>query len=211
LLQIPTQTQINKIYKPNSPVVISDRNTKIGKIHNISLPPITSCGGAPCAKEGCYSLKAYCRFPTVRTARWHNWRVWKEEPKRYFDDIDCLLQLRKPEYFRFHVDGDIPDLDYFHRMIKVADRNPKVNMLAFTKNYKVDPNICPQNLVIIPSAWPKHEIPVNTLKHNLIAWMQDGRENRIPSNNFECSKKCDECYKCWHINDVEKNVVFKKH
>jgi len=52
-------------------VKISNGNTKLGRIPNISLPPIKACGkDVPC-KSDCYALKAYRQYPATRKA-WMN-------------------------------------------------------------------------------------------------------------------------------------------
>lgn len=189
--------------------MISSGNQKIGKIPNVSLPPGLSCPtGVPCAKENlCYSLKAWRIYPNVRDARLHNWRTWLDEPDRYFDDIREYVEEKQPPYFRFHVDGDIPDEDYFHRMIRLADEFPKTKFLAFTKRYELPITKSPANLTIITSAWPGYPLPDN----KRIAWMEDGREDRYNHALFDCNGHCDSCYACWHIYDIGKDVVFHKH
>lgn len=200
-----------KNYKKNDPIVISEGNSKIGKIPNVSLPPSASCNNdLPCKKDGCYSEKALRRFESVRLARSHNWRVWKKEPNRYFKDIEDFLQAEEPAYFRFHVDGDIPSQDYLNRMIKLARNHKETRFLAFTKKFQLDFSNCPENLIIIPSAWPKMNLPKSLWVHNL-AWMQDGREDRNQRAYFECHKHCDECYACWHIDRIGRDVLFAKH
>ena len=51
---------------------IQPKNDKLGKIWNISLPAVETCGGmsAACAGEDgkCYVLKIYKRWPSVLTA-----------------------------------------------------------------------------------------------------------------------------------------------
>jgi hypothetical protein len=195
------------VYLSTAPIVISDGNSKIGKIPNVSLPPIKSCvEGVPCAKEGCYSLKSWRAYPSVKAARLHNWYVWNNDPDKYFDDMIKYLNDHALPYFRFHVDGDIPDEDYFDRMINLADDFPNTRFLAFTKRYNLPIEKCPINLTILPSAWPGFAIP----EFKRTAWMEDGRENRY-SARFDCKGHCDTCYACWHIHQIGKDVVFTKH
>lgn len=197
-------------YLTTDPIMISKGNDKIGKIPNVSLPPIISCvPGVPCATEKrCYSLKAWRQYKNVRDARMHNWRTWLNEPDRYFKDIRYYFETKQPRYFRFHVDGDIPNTDYFNRMLELADDFPTSKILTFTKRYDLPINKCPFNLVIVPSAWPEYKMP-KTFER--IAWMEDGREDRYMHSRFECNKKCDECFACWHIYEIGKDVVFHKH
>jgi hypothetical protein len=197
------------LYTTKDPIVISEGNQKIGKIPNVSLPPVLSCvKGVPCASENlCYSLKAWRAYPNVRDARLHNWRVWLTRPHKYFGNISEFITKNNPQYFRFHVDGDIPDEQYFNRMIMLAEDYPNTKFLAFTKRYELPIHKSPSNLTILPSAWPGYNIP----EFKRIAWMDDGREDRYEHARFECNKGCDECYACWHIYEIGKDVIFKKH
>lgn len=194
-------------YAPTSQIVISDGNSKIGKIPNVSLPPVLSCAkDVPCAKEGCYSMKSWKAWPSVKAARLHNWEVWLTNPEKYFKDISDYLTKYNTPYFRFHVDGDIPDTTYFQRMTRLADEHPNTRFLAFTKRYTLPIEQRPCNLSIIPSAWPGFKIP----EFKRTAWMEDGRENRYGAR-FDCKGHCDKCYACWHIYEIGKDVVFTKH
>ena len=198
------------VYFESDPIVISKGNDKIGKIPNVSLPPITSCvKGVPCAQENlCYSLKAWKAYQNVRDARLHYCRVWLNQPDKYFSDIREFLLKKKPDYFRFHVDGDIPDENYFNRMIRLADDFPNTRFLCFTKRYELPIQKSPCNLTIIPSAWPGYEMKKDFER---IAWMEDGREDRYNHARFDCSGHCSNCYACWHIYDIGQDVVFHKH
>lgn len=194
-------------------IVISKGNTKIGSIANVSLPPIASCQkDVPCAKTGCYSLKAYRRFRNVREARQHNWDVLNKEPDRFFEDIEHYIIKKKPQYFRWHVDGDIPSQAYLDKMIALAEEFPAVKMLAFTKNYSLDLSRLPQSLTIIPSLWTQYG-PIEKYSDRPVAWMYDESQpdGRLRGHYFECSGACTGCWACWHINELEKDVVFHKH
>lgn len=203
-------------YKFTDPVVISTGNTKLGKIPNVSLPPVISCPrDTPCATEGCYSFKAYKQYPNVRDARAHNWTILNTDPDRYFQDIADWLEQYQSPYFRFHVDGDIPSDDYFDRMCDLAERFPHTRFLAFTKRAGLKSEKCPPNMVIQQSMWPGWGDP-NTDSPR--AWLGDDREDRIEELHFTCPKytedhvhTCDECYACWHVEEVGRDVVFPKH
>jgi hypothetical protein len=203
-------------YLPNDPVVISSGNTKLGKIPNVSLPPVISCPrDTPCAKEGCYSLKAYRLYPSVRDARQHNWKILNTDMNQYFQDIENWLEANQPPYFRYHVDGDIPTDEYFDHMCELAEKFPQTHFLAFTKRRGLDIDKCPPNLAIHYSMWPGWGDPETDTPR---AWLKDSREDRIEEAHFYCLKyttdhinTCDECYACWHIDEVGRDVVFPKH
>jgi len=62
-------------------------------------------------------------------------------------------------FFRFHVSGDVPDEEYFAKMVEVAARNQHCELLCFTKKYEIVNKflafggVIPKNLHIIFSAW----------------------------------------------------------
>jgi len=47
-------------------ISISDKNSKLGKIPNISLTPIASCPNCSTCKSKCYALKAYRQYPASK-------------------------------------------------------------------------------------------------------------------------------------------------
>ena len=206
-------------YPLDYPTRISDHNKKIGKILNVNLPPIVSCQpNVPCAKQGCYSMKAWNVYPNTRRARRHNWAKLHEDRSNYFNDIHIRLvgtprQKTYPVFFRWHCDGDIIDQDYLESMKEIAREHSDVRMLAFTKNYHLNLDGLPTNLTIIPSAWPSHPMPNDLDKRFRIAYMYDKRnpDARIKGDYFMCSGACTNCWRCWHINELEKDVVLPKH
>lgn len=140
----------------NLVVKISNGNTKTGKIKSVSLPPVVTCRqDAPCIKK-CYARRLL-RYPNVRNAYESNLQLYKENPALYFDGITaCAIN---EEFFRWHVSGDIPDIDYFRYMCGVARTCENTLFLCFTKKYEIVNNfifeggIVPPNLIIIFSMW----------------------------------------------------------
>ena len=206
-------------YTIDHPTCISEGNEKIGPILNVSLPPIVSCQpGVPCANEGCYSMKSWNMYPGTRRARRHNWAKLHHSRDAFFNDIHNRLAIKPrqrkfPAFFRWHVDGDIPDQDYLERMKDIARAHSNVAMLAFTKNYSLNLNSLPHNLVIIPSTWPKLNIPDEILKQFPVAWVYDEKNVvlRLCGIYFVCSGHCSDCFACWHINKLGQDVLFHKH
>ena len=191
-------------------VTISDGNRKMGSVPSISLPPIVTCNpNVPCAKSGCYALKSFNLYPSVRQAYNKNLETFKTSPKDYFNAIDQWLHIRKPSIFRFHVSGDIPNKRYLTEMLKLAAYNPEIKFLAFTKKYNLLKGISiPKNLSIIASAWTGFEMPDHEYP---IAWLRDGEETRIPKDAIECHGNCETCGMCWSLKKLGKDVFFNKH
>ena len=205
-------------------VYVSNGNGKMGKVMNLSLPPVLSCrDDAPCVKD-CYAMKSYRMYPVVRNAWDSNLKIWKGD-KEYYDwespgearaffenSLKAQLRSQKPRFFRWHVGGDIPDARYFMMMMVVAERFPQTRFLAFTKQYDIiaeSKMVPPSNLSIVLSAWPGYTL--NNPKELPIAWMQDGTETRIPRYTIECPGNCEACGMCWSLGELGVDTMFHKH
>ena len=110
---------------------ISGGNAKLGSIMNISLPPVVTCHNCSSCSKYCYAVRSYNRF-TGTAAGWNeNYLLFITDPNRYFSEISAAVKLQR--FFRWHVSGDIVNGAYLAGMIRVANENPKVEFLAFTK------------------------------------------------------------------------------
>ena len=184
-------------------------------IMNVSITPGLCCPkGVPCAQEGCYALKAYRLYPATRRAWARNARIAKTNPKSYFSQIGEIIADNKPRHFRWHVAGDILSVDYLHGMCEIAEQNPQTQFLAFTKAFRIvneyeNTSPLPCNLAVIFSAWPGMKTP-NPHGHR-IAWLQDGREHRVPKNAIRCPGNCETCGMCFELPELRRDVIFHKH
>ncbi len=186
----------------------------MGYIPSVSLPPIITCAnGCTCAKK-CYAAKL-CRLrPNVRNAYQKNLDILKNDMDNYFLQVKAAAMISK--YFRFHVSGDIPDMNYLDRMVKLAQDLPGTTFLAFTKQYNFVNNFLqyaqiPSNLKIIFSAWPgmPMENPHNLPVANVIFKGQE------PADDWKiCGGNCSECacrgVGCWELKKGE-NIAFYEH
>ena len=142
---------------------ISAGNAKLGAIMNISLPPVVTCHNCSSCKHYCYAVRSYNRF-TDTAAGWNeNYLLFMIDPDRYFNEISKAVKLQR--FFRWHVSGDIVNHEYFLGMIRVANENPKVEFLAFTKAYQIvnaaiaAGAVIPSNLHLLFSAAPGVDMP----------------------------------------------------
>ena len=190
-------------------VTISQGNRKVGNIPSVSLPPVITCNPKAKCHKDCYAMKSIRIWPGVRKAYHKNLDTFNSDPELYFKSISDWLSIQKPEYFRFHNSGDMPNKEYLFGMIDLAKKHPEVKFLAFTKRYEFNRYFTdlPTNLSIIISAWPGMRLPATKLP---IAFMQDGTEKRI-KNAIPCPGNCESCGMCWNLKTLNKNVVFKKH
>lgn len=191
---------------------ISDGNSKLGKIPNVSLLPVRDCApNIPCWAD-CYALKAVRCYATTRNAWTRNSRNARKNPGEYFAALRSYLSRKAPRFFRWHVAGDILSQKYYAEMVATAREFPNTIFLAFTKRHDLDYSDRPSNLTIIASMWPAWgDVDAVRAAGLPIAWMQNGRETRIPERALECPGKCDACGMCWQLPKLGLDVVFSKH
>lgn len=191
-------------------VTISRRNSKLGHVVNVSLPPIKACiPGVPCARE-CYACKAYRLYPNSRWAWDKNLLLAQNYRGAYFGDIREFLasEFESVNLFRWHTAGDIIDQDYLDNMVKIVLEFPTMRFLAFTKNHGLDYSNLPANISVVFSMWVGWGDTEMSMPR---AWYQDGNKSRVPTDAMECFGKCDECGLCWYLKDLGRDVVFHKH
>ena len=145
---------------------ISCGNKKIGRVLNVSLPPIITCANCKECKHFCYDVKACLQYPgTVIDARIRNLTILKKSRALYFQTIRNKLSRRRTnKFFRWHVSGDIIDADYLDNMIQIAIDFPAFRFWTYTKNYNLvneyiathggnKESAIPANLSIMFSEW----------------------------------------------------------
>lgn len=196
-------------------VSISNGNSKMGAIPSVSLPPVITCPkNAPCGKK-CYAAKLCRIYPSVKKAYDNNYNIWKNNPGEYWEQVNKAVSMTK--YFRFHVSGDIPNIEYFIELISLAERNPSTQILIFTKQYATV-NIyldiiekLPENLRLILSAWGN--APISN-RHNLPV-AQVIFKGVEPNENWKiCGGNCADCacrgVGCWELKKGE-TIAFYEH
>lgn len=199
-------------------------NQKLGKaIFNINLPVIITCNpDAPC-KRGCYATRGNFLYENVRKCQNTNLFAFIQNPKQFFDDIADQTKLCL--YVRWFGSGDMPNMEFFKGMIRVAKKNPKVIYLAFTKQYRIVNEFVaqggkiPRNLKVAFSTWMEwipenpYNFPTTWVRFdpNKKCEAELARFNQyIPKKAFKCPNKCANCLKCWQLKKGE-SVEFKKH
>ncbi len=122
-------------------------------------------------------------------------------------------------FFRYHVSGDIVDLNYLRKMIEIAERNPHCEMLCFTKKYSIvntyleNGGVIPKNLHLVFSAWRglAMDNPFNLPEAHV---RYRDNTTTAKSSAVECGGNCTECALtdggCWTLGDGEQ-VVFNEH
>lgn len=116
-------------------IKVSNGNAKLGNISSISLPTGVTCGSDCECQKKCYAKKLERMRPSVRKAYQHNYQVLKCIPDTYWREVEASIMMSR--FFRFHVSGDIPDSDYFRRMVKIGKANQHCDILCFTKKFDI--------------------------------------------------------------------------
>lgn len=195
------RTELMKLDVGEIKMCISDGNTKIGRVMNVSNMPILSCGNCKECMFLCYDIKACNQYPnTVIDARMRNLVILQRDRDEYFRRIEEKINRRKKnKYFRWHVAGDILDLDYFDRMVGIADRHPEFVFWTYTKMYGiVNEWTCvnynreiPRNLHIMFSEW--RGMPMDNPFH--FPEFRVVFKNEAKPDGFYCPGNCDICKK----------------
>ena len=198
----------------NVKVSISKGNSKMGFIPSVSLPPCTTCNpNAPCFKK-CYAVKIARLYKTVKTAYENNLDILEHNPIEYWDQVKQSAKMAR--FFRFHVSGDIPNLEYFKNMVQLATETPHTNYLAFTKQFYIvnqflnDGGTIPKNLQIIFSNWGdwKCSNPYNLPECEIIL------KGVNPLDDWKiCGGNCTECacrgIGCWELKKGETIAIYE--
>jgi hypothetical protein len=195
-------------------VSISNGNSKMGAIPSVSLPPCTTCNPlAPCFKK-CYAVKLARRYPTVKSAYERNLDILTRDPELYWVQVKAAAMTTR--FFRFHVSGDIPNIDYLKNMVQIAHDLPHTNFLAFTKQfdivnlYLVNGGAIPSNLKIIFSNWGDWKCynPFSLPTCEVIL------KGSAPREDWKiCGGNCTECacrgVGCWEVKPGETIAIYE--
>ena len=138
-------------------VSISKGNAKMGSIPSVSLPACVTCNPAAPCFQACYARRMEARRSNVHEAYTNNLAILREDMGTYWRQVRAAASMVR--FFRFHVSGDIPDLEYFFQMVITAEELPGTRFLAFTKQYEIVNAYLamgyriPDNLKVIFSNW----------------------------------------------------------
>lgn len=143
---------------------ISKGNRKIGWTHNFSLAPGLSCANCSGCLKLCYDVKACLQYVNVRIARAENTAMMYMNRAETFAQIAMYISRKRAhKVFRWHVSGDILDVDYFDRMVQIAILFPDWTFWTYTKNYNAvnewirihggTRESVPSNLSVMYSEW----------------------------------------------------------
>ena len=181
-------------------ISISNGNRKIGRCMNVSLAPIVTCGNCKECKYFCYDVKACCQYENVRIARAKNTALFNYNRELFFDQLwDRMSRKKANKYLRFHVSGEIKDVNHFDYIVKTARLFPDFKIWTYTKMYHVvnewikanggTKKALPDNLSVMMSEWKGLPI-VNP--YNLPVFRCVYANEKKPAI-FHCPGNCDFC------------------
>lgn len=179
-------------------ICLSTGNRKIGKVMNVSLMPILTCGNCSGCSGYCYDVKACVQYPnTVINARMRNTVLLRKDREEFFKRIDSAIGRRKKnKFFRWHVAGDILDIDYFDRMVAIARKHQDFTFWTYTKMYHIvnqwiDENgAIPGNLHVMFSEW--RGMPMDN-PHGMPEFRVVFKDDEIKPVGHYCPGNCDVC------------------
>lgn len=198
-------------------VKVSRGNSKMGEIPSVSLPAGITCRGDCECNQKCYAKRLERLRKNVHQAYEHNYKLLNDSPDIFWREVEASIMMSR--FFRFHVSGDIPNDDYLHKMIEIAERNSHCEVLCFTKKYDIvntyldSGKSIPKNLHLVFSIWRNlacdnsHSLPEAHVRY------RDGTTTAVDTA-VECSGNCTECAitdgGCWTLKKGEQ-VIFNEH
>jgi hypothetical protein len=154
------------------------------------------------------------RYPNVRSAYENNLGMYWDEPVEYFKQIENVARLER--FFRWHVSGDIPSIDYLWRMVRVARHCEHTQFICFTKKYEIvnqfifEGGVIPSNLVIIFSVWEGLSMsnPYDLPTAIVITKEYEQELGGLENDHHICCGNCATCatsgvFGCWWLQSGE--------
>ena len=203
-------------------VTISHGNVKMGDVPSVSLLPFVTCAGSCADSCGgkCYAAKMCIQHgrgkgATVARSYAKNTALYMYAPAIFWMDVERAIMAAR--YFRFHVSGDIPNAAYFEKVVEIAARQSKTEIMLFTKRFSIVNSfidaggVIPSNLHILFSGW-ENLTPENPHGLPETAVIMPGAE--VPENYLLCGGNCFECgcrgVGCWQAKAGE-TIAFHLH
>ena len=206
-------------------VRFSTGNRKTGAaVPSVSLIPVADCGNCKVCAGGCYDVRNVCFQKSVQVSRAVNSAIYHTDPAAYFAAVRKFVRFAR--FFRWHVGGDVVNLDYWKNVVSIAVDTPKCEFLIFTKEFDlvngwIDAGgVIPSNLHVIFSDWRgiemnnKYNLPVSSPVWFDKAGNEIGRGPHCTAAAVWCPGSCENCAAvcggCWGLKKGE-TVLFHAH
>lgn len=203
----------------NVHIKLQQGNSKTGKnCWTVSLIPIADCKNCSGCKKECYDIINVCFQPAVQNDRARNSAVHKADIKRFWNEVELQVICNYVTELRINVGGDLIYEDFFY-INEIAKRNPKTDILFFTKTYDdinkfLDENEFESNVHAIMSAWEGMEMenPHNMPTSHVL--YVDGKTTAPEFGAIYCGGNCSECHfnsdGCFSLKNGQA-VIFPAH
>ena len=206
-------------------VRFSTGNRKTGAgVPSVSLIPVADCPNCKVCAGGCYDVRNVCFKKSVQITRAVNSAIYHSNPVQYFDAVRRFV--RSVRFFRWHVGGDVVNLDYWENVVSIARDVPECQFLIFTKQFEIvngwidAGGVIPSNLHVILSDWRglsmdnKYNLPVSSPVWFDADGVEIERGPHCTKNYFWCPGFCEDCAAagsgCWSLKNGE-TVLFEAH
>ncbi len=191
---------LNRMFSPG--------NTKLGRILNFSLPPVTTCPGATSwCKKHCYARKGYLKAGSVQKRWQENYELTQRE-----DFVDIAVKLlerwKKKGYkiVRLHVAGDFYSQEYLNKWFEIARRLPDIKFVAYTRSWMLNFANKPANMLIYYSVDPEtRHFPAKKMPLAFVP------ETLAPEGTHKCQYPKVTCDKCMFCYNGKGDVAFSIH
>ena len=203
-------------------ISVSDKNSKLGKMGNFSLPPVKSCPNSKtCAvfvtKDGkvykCYAERPYNQYDQTEAAWDRNFQIAQENLPEMENQLLAYFKSYNGYLFRIHVSGDFFDKEYLQMWLKIARKTKHVKFLVFTKMYGwFHKQILPENLTVLLSFMESHVTPEIAMSFaqgmgKLPAYVATERpEGYITCPEQTAGITCVQCKLCWKLPELKRPV-----
>lgn len=206
-------------------VRFSTSNRKTGaSVPSVSLIPVADCGNCKTCAAGCYDVRNVCFQKSVQISRAVNSAIYHSNPAQYFAAVRKFVRFAR--FFRWHVGGDLVNLDYFLNVVSIAVDTPACEFLIFTKEFDLvnswldAGNELPKNLHLIFSDWRgismdnRHNLPVSSPVWFDKSGKEIERGPHCTAAAVWCPGSCEDCAAvcggCWGLKNGE-TVLFEAH
>ena len=116
--------------------MLTPGNTKLGKIHNWSIPAIKTCpGSSEACRSVCYAAKGYYCYASTREAHNSNYRLTRraEFPFRLMEQIES----ENIRTVRIHAAGDFYSTAYVDDWRNIVQACRQTIFYAYTRSWRV--------------------------------------------------------------------------
>jgi hypothetical protein len=117
--------------------MLSTGNTKLGKMHNWSIPAIHTCPGRSALCEAlCYAAQGFYKMNNVIDALQSNLELCRQPG--WADSMIKEIQKKKCTVVRIHVAGDFFNTGYLSDWIKICEACPNTTFYAYSRSWRVE-------------------------------------------------------------------------